>query len=57
MGWGGWGGSVFQWHPELEMGYSYVPTLLHWFDLFNGKSVRLQKVAAECARKIQESKK
>ena len=26
FGWMGTGGSVMQWHPELKIGFSYVPT-------------------------------
>ena len=29
-GWFGYGGSVFQWHPDLRIGFGYTPTLLHW---------------------------
>ena len=27
-GWGGYGGSVFQWHPQLKIGFAYTCTLL-----------------------------
>merc|ERR1712037_416166 len=37
FGWMGFGGSVFQWHPELKIGFGYVPTLLTWIDLTNNK--------------------
>lgn len=26
FGWHGYGGSVFQWHPELEISFAYVPS-------------------------------
>ena len=35
IGWAGLGGSVFQWHPELKIGFAFVPTCLHWFDVAN----------------------
>ena len=25
LGWMGWGGSVFQWNPDLKIGFGYVP--------------------------------
>jgi CubicO group peptidase (beta-lactamase class C family) len=28
FGWGGYGGSMFSWHPELSLGVSYVPASL-----------------------------
>ena len=42
FGWMGFGGSVFQWHPELKIGFGYVPTLLTWIDLTNNKARQLQ---------------
>ena len=55
-GWMGYGGSVFQWHPELKIGFGYVPTLLTWMDLTNNKARLLQGEVAKCARTIQETK-
>jgi len=55
-GWMGYGGSVFQWHPELKIGFGYAPTLLCWIDLVNNKARLLQGEVARCARKIQEKK-
>ena len=34
FGWMGYGGSAFQWHPELQIGFAYTCTLLfpvHYF--------------------------
>eukprot|EP00090_Calanus_glacialis_P014614 TRINITY_DN23439_c0_g1_i1.p1 TRINITY_DN23439_c0_g1~~TRINITY_DN23439_c0_g1_i1.p1 ORF type:complete len:422 (-),score=98.83 TRINITY_DN23439_c0_g1_i1:67-1332(-) len=53
-GWMGYGGSVFQWHPELKIGVGYVPTLLTWMDLTNNKARLLQGEVVNCARKIKE---
>ena len=39
-----------QWHPELEIGFGYAPTLLHFFDLNNVKTMRLQKAVVKCVR-------
>jgi len=55
-GWMGYGGSVFQWHPELKIGFGYVPTLLSWIDLTNNKARLLQGEVVRCARKIREQK-
>ena len=53
FGWMGYGGSVFQWHPELKIGFGYVPTLLNWIDLTNNKARLLQGEVEKCARKLQ----
>ena len=49
-GWMGYGGSVFQWHPELKIGFGYVPTLMTWIDLTNNKARLLQGEVVKCAR-------
>ena len=48
VGWAGLGGSVFQWHPELKIGFAFVPTCLHWFDVANLRGGRLQKLVVDC---------
>jgi len=45
----GFGGSVMQWHPSLDMGFGYTCTLLTWWDLANTKARKLQKEAVKCA--------
>ena len=52
VGWMGFGGSVMQWHPELKIGFAYIPTCLHWYDLENLKGAKLQKKAVECTKLI-----
>ena len=52
-GWYGYGGSVLQWHPELEIGFAYTPTLLHWFDAQNGRGRLLQQEVVKCAKKMK----
>ena len=42
-------GAVFQWHPELNIGFAYVPTLLNWIDLVNNKARLLQGEVLACA--------
>jgi len=51
-GWMGFGGSVFQWHPELRIGFGYAPTLLTWIDLVNNKANLLQGEVVKCATNI-----
>ena len=41
-GWIGYGGSVFQWHPKLNIGFAYTPTLLEFHCFKNKKGARLQ---------------
>jgi len=49
VGWMGFGGSVMQWHPGLNMGFGYTCSLLTWWDLANTKARKLQKEAVKCA--------
>ena len=51
-GWMGFGGSVMQWNPELKIGFAYIPTCLHWYDLENLRGAKLQKKVVECTRTI-----
>ena len=48
-GWMGYGGSVFQWHPELRIGFSYVPTVLE-MDLTNRRGGLLQAEVVRCVK-------
>lgn len=48
-GWMGFGGSVFQWHNDLKIGFGYVPTYLNWIDLINNKARKLQEEVVRCA--------
>jgi len=54
VGWMGLGGSVLQWHPELEIGFGYAPTLLHFWDLRNGKAEKLQRAVVDCIKDIKK---
>lgn len=49
-GWHGYGGSVMQWEPELQIGFAFVPTKLHWYDLFNMRGAALQNAVKECVK-------
>lgn len=41
-GWMGLGGSIFQWHPEKRIGFSFVPTGLHVLDILNERGKAFQ---------------
>jgi len=51
-GWMGFGGSIFEWHPELNIGFGYVPTNLQWWE-FNEMSGRLQQAVVECVKELK----
>ena len=53
-GWMGFGGSVFQWHPELKIGFGYTPTLLTWIDMVNNKARLIQGEVVKCTKKVQQ---
>merc|ERR1712130_1069288 len=55
FGWMGFRGSVFQWHPELKIGFGYVPTLLTWIDLANNKGRLLQEEVRKCAGALNKA--
>jgi hypothetical protein len=56
VGWIGFGGSVFQWHPELKIGFAYIPTYMELIDNYNFKAGQLQKLTRECAMKLVKHK-
>ena len=49
-GWMGLGGSIFQWNPDEEIGFAFVPTSMHIIDIFNERGKVYQKEAVRCAR-------
>ncbi|WP_239017289.1 serine hydrolase domain-containing protein [Seongchinamella sediminis] len=51
-GWMGFGGSIFQWHPGLDIGFAFVPTSLHALDLLNERGKRYQREVLSCAGQI-----
>ena len=51
-GWMGFGGSILQWHPELDIGFAFVPTSLHVLDLFNERGKVYQTAILECAARM-----
>lgn len=48
FGWMGLGGSIFQWHPEHEIGFGYVPTALHLVDVLNERGKVYQAEVLRC---------
>ena len=47
-GWMGLGGSIFQWHPELDIGFAFVPTSLHALDFLNERGKVFQAEVMRC---------
>ena len=43
-GWGGFGGSIMQWNPELQIGIAYVPADHICLDALNGRAVSLARL-------------
>lgn len=54
-GWMGLGGSIFQWHPGLDIGFAFVPTALHLVDLLNERGKRYQAEVLRCAGMLAAS--
>merc|ERR1711892_687459 len=55
-GWVGYGGSVFQWHPEHKVGFAYTPTLMEWYSINNGKGAKLQQEVINCIENMKNKK-
>ena len=51
-GWMGFGGSLFQWHPEWDIGFAFVPTSLHVLDFLNERGKRYQAEVLQCVAKM-----
>ena len=47
-GWMGLGGSIFQWHPQLDIGFAFVPTSLHVLDFLNERGKAYQHEVLSC---------
>jgi len=48
IGWMGLGGSVFQWHPDHQIGFGYSSNLIDFSDMNNNKGLKLQKCVVKC---------
>ncbi len=53
-GWMGLGGSIFQWHPRHEIGFGFVPTLLHVVDILNERGKVYQAEVIRCVERLNE---
>ena len=53
--WFGYGGSMFQWHPKLKIGFGYTNTQLRWFDRFNNIGAKLQQRVVQCLMEAKPS--
>ncbi|MDG2276482.1 MAG: serine hydrolase [Pseudomonadales bacterium] len=51
-GWMGLGGSIFQWHPEQNIGFGYVPTSLNAIDFVNERGKSYQAEVLSCVRNL-----
>jgi CubicO group peptidase (beta-lactamase class C family) len=51
-GWMGLGGSLFQWHPEHDIGFAFVPTSLHMLDLLNERGKEYQAEVLRCVEAL-----
>jgi CubicO group peptidase (beta-lactamase class C family) len=51
-GWMGLGGSIFQWHPQLEVGFAFVPTSLHVLDFLNERGKVYQAETLNCIARM-----
>ena len=56
-GWIGYGGSVVQWHPSLEIGFAFLPTYLNPTDLFNERGAVIQKIVKDCVVRVRQEKR
>ena len=56
VGWMGLGGSIFQWHPEHEIGFSFVPTSLHVLDILNERGKKYQAEVLRCIKTRPEQR-
>ena len=52
-GWMGLGGSLFQWHPGLDIGFAFVPTSLHMLDVLNERGKTYQAEVLRCINAAQ----
>jgi CubicO group peptidase (beta-lactamase class C family) len=52
-GWMGLGGSIFQWHPKLDIGFGFVPTSLHVLDFLNERGKVYQTEVLRCVARAE----
>jgi len=49
-GWMGYGGSIFQWHPQHKVGFAFTCSMLHWYDMLNSRGRNLQAEVVRCVK-------
>ena len=49
-GWYGHGGSVFQWHPELKIGFAFCQNIINPTELANERAAKLQQLVKDCLK-------
>ncbi|WOJ96986.1 serine hydrolase domain-containing protein [Congregibacter brevis] len=54
-GWMGLGGSIFQWHPEAQIGFAFVPSSLHMLDFLNERGKLYQAEVLRCIDQLPKS--
>ena len=54
-GWMGFGGSIFQWHPEQDIGFAFVPTSLHYLDFLNERGKLYQAEVLHCVATLNKT--
>ena len=54
-GWMGFGGSIFQWHPEQDISFAFVPTSLHYLDFLNERGKCYQTEVLRCVESLQKA--
>lgn len=52
-GWMGYGGSIFQWHPEHQIGFGYVPTCLYALDIVHERGKTYQEEVLRCVERLR----
>ena len=56
-GWFGYGGSLVQWHPDLKIGFAFIPTLVVQIDMVNERGGVLQQIVKDCCTKTASDTK
>jgi hypothetical protein len=54
-GWMGLGGSIFQWHPQHQIGFGFVPTALHVLDFLNERGKVYQAEVLRCVERLDRA--
>ena len=53
-GWMGLGRSIFQWHPQHEIGFGFVPASLRVLDILNERGKTYQAEVLSCVEELEE---